>query len=471
MHRTIQELCTQYTNLTRSDIEIIIEKSKSLQLTADLTQANLFIDCPAKDGKHAIVVAEAKPAHAPSLYSKSVVGKYAYASFEPAVAFTHKTGKPMQRMRAITQEAKYVKQSVVPIQNEQGETIGSLIMEEDVSEQVQHENKVKTLSETNEQLSQTLIGLTDQDSIISNMIQESLLLLDPKGRILYYNSCAGCLIKELAGKTEMLGTSIHDHLPFIKNVYEETESILQQEVTVGKKVLEVKQIILVTQRQITGILVVIRDLTELREKERQLMVKSAVIQEIHHRVKNNLQTVSSLLRLQMKRGGGPEGIQQSLNRISSIAAVHEELLESSKIDEVEIKQLIERIGQMSIQSRMCADAEVSIAFHGGEMYLKSDVAVSLALTINELIQNGLKHAFQQRTQGNIHIHFSEVQGHFEVVVEDDGVGYSASSPSSLGLDIVNTIVCHDLAGTFNIQKTRSGTKAIITFPLKEVEAV
>ncbi|RZT21430.1 sensor histidine kinase [Fictibacillus sp. BK138] len=471
MHRTIQELCTQHTNLTMSDIEIIIEKSKSLQLTADLTQANLFIDCPANDGKHAIVVAEAKPANAPSLYSKSVVGKYAYASFEPAVAFTHKTGKPMKRMRAITQEAKYVKQSVVPIKNGRGETIGSLIMEEDVSEQVQHEKKVKVLSETNEQLSQTLIGLTEQDSIISNMIQESLLLLDSKGKILYFNSCAGCLIKELDGKAEILGTFIHERLPFIKGIYENSEGILQQEVNVGKKVLEVKQIVLVNQRQITGILVVIRDLTELREKERQLMVKSAVIQEIHHRVKNNLQTVSSLLRLQMKRGGGPEGIQQSLNRISSIAAVHEELLESSKIDEVEIKQLIERIGQMSIGSRMCADADVSIDFHGEEMYLKSDVAVSLALTINELIQNCLKHAFKQQHQGKIRIYFSNMQDHFEVVVEDDGIGYSSSTQTSLGLDIVTTIVCHDLTGTFSIEKTNSGTKAVITFPLKEVEAV
>ncbi|WP_408009237.1 histidine kinase N-terminal domain-containing protein [Pseudalkalibacillus sp. A8] len=470
---TIKELCIEYTDLSESDIEIIIETSKSLQLTADITQANMFIDCPTKDGKHAIVIAEAMPTKASSLYTSSVVGKFAYSSFEPAVVYTHKTGKPMTRKRAITQEAKYVKQSVTPIKNKDGRTIRSLIMEEDISEQVDHENKMKALSKTTEQLSQTLIGLTEKDSIISNMIQESLLLLDPKGVIVYYNSCAGYLVEEMSGVKESIGTPVNVLLPFLKNIISKTDEIVQEEVSVENKVFEVKQIRLMNKRNLTGTLLVIRELTELRQKERELMVKSAVIQEIHHRVKNNLQTISSLLRLQMKRGGPKAKIhlQESLNRISSIAAVHEELLESSNIDKVEIKQLIERIGQMLIRNRLCTEKDISMQFHGKEMCMNSDTAVSLALTLNELIQNCLKHAFQGMEKGTIEVRFIGSETTLEVEVEDDGIGYSPSSKSSLGHDIVNTIVNHDLAGMFSIKQTSKGTKATVTFPLKEVDTL
>jgi two-component sensor histidine kinase len=474
---SITTICTEYTNLTGEDIQEIYDLATNIQMIADLAQANIFIDCPTKDHQHAIVVAEAIPSITPSLYTMPVVGKFAYESYEPAVILTHKTGKPTIRNRAITQEGKSVKQSVVPIKNKLGATIGSLIMEQDISEQIHHENRLKELSQTTEQLSQTLIGLTDQESIISDMIQESLFLLEVDGRIMYANSCAINLVVEMEGTGEIVGSPIVDHLPFLQNIDFEADDVLFKEITAEKKVFVIKRISLRNEDKQTGVLLLIRDLTELREKERQLMVKSAVIKEIHHRVKNNLQTVASLLRLQMKRGVPKESLsyfQESLNRILSIATVHEVLCNSG-LDDIEILELMKRIGHMLVRNRECIETDVTISFEGEGQMMKSDKAISLALLINELVQNSLKHAFRGREKGEIKVCFiregskkglaEESSDHLVVKVIDNGLGYSMSDKPSLGLDIVNTIIEHDLSGQFQIRSMGQGTEAVVRFPL------
>ncbi|WP_257351016.1 sensor histidine kinase [Pseudalkalibacillus decolorationis] len=465
--RSIEQLCQQHTTLSKTDIEIICKMSETLQHTADLSQANLFIDCPVKDGEHAIVVAEAAPQTVPSLYQTSVIGKFAYQSFEPAVAYTHQTGKPATRKRAITQEGQVVKQSVVPIKNKERNVIGSLILEQDVSEQVYHENKLKALSQTTEQLSETLLGLTEKDSIISDTIQESLFLIDPNRTVVYANVRGLHLAAEMVGVEEVIGIPITTICPFLDGITFSNEIVSLKEVTVDKKVFELKRICL---KKNQGILLIIRDLTDLRNKERELMVKSAVIKEMHHRVKNNLQTVASLLRLQKRNvPGESQGyFQESLNRILSIAAVHEELLAAENdLEEIEIQQLLKRIGNMLIRNK--GYLNISIEFSGESIVLKSDKAVSLALIFNELIQNCVKHAFSGSVEGIVVVHFSDSDGWIEMVVQDDGIGFNPNGNQTLGLTIVEEITNHDLKGGFSIAKgTEKGTRASIRFPVNGV---
>src|SRR5690606_3773130 len=127
--------------------------------------------------------------------------------------------------------------------------------------------------------------------------------------------------------------------------------LLVKELKMMKKVFRVKKISLQVEGKSNGTFIILKDLTELREKEREIAVKSVAIREIHHRVKNNLQTVASLLRLQMRRGVPEESkvhFVESLNRISSIASVYEIILSSSGVDEVDIYSLIEKIGNMLV---------------------------------------------------------------------------------------------------------------------------
>ncbi|MEH7520211.1 histidine kinase N-terminal domain-containing protein, partial [Priestia megaterium] len=143
---SLNSLCRLHTNLAEVDIQKIDEVAKNLPLIADLNRANVFIDCLTKEGQHAVVVAEAAPETAPSVYERPVAGKFVYEAFEPAVFYTLQNGKPMSLNRALTQEGKTVEQSVVPIKGFNNRVIATLIMEKDISEVVERQEKMKTLS-------------------------------------------------------------------------------------------------------------------------------------------------------------------------------------------------------------------------------------------------------------------------------------------------------------------------------------
>jgi two-component sensor histidine kinase len=473
-NNSVEELCALHTNLSDEDVQKVKEMAVNLPLIADLNKANVFIDCPTKEGKHAIVVAEAAPTTANSVYKKPVVGKFAYEAFEPSVFFTLRTGKPMFLNRALTQEGKTVDQSVVPIKGSHNRVIGTLIMEKDISEQLISQHKMEALSEATETLSEILIGMTENKSIIPEVIEEALFFIDPAGKIIYSNPAATNLIQEIG---ERRSSNIHNSLihyfPSIQHILENPEELLIEEIKIYGKIFQVKKIQLGQQEKPTGTFVIFKNITELREKERELIVKSVAIREIHHRVKNNLQTVASLLRLQMRRGLPEESkvhFVESLNRIASIASVYEIILSSSSVDEVDIYSLIEKIGNMLVYEAELDQKQIQISYSGPQLLIHSSKAVSVALVINELIQNCVKHAFLYTTEGTIEVRFQEKD--FEIIIDvlDNGAGYSPNAKPSLGLDIVKMMIEHDLSGHFKIERAEKGTIASVKFPL-EKEAV
>lgn len=468
--QVIRQLCLKYTNLQEQDLKIIENVVQNLQLTADLTKANIFIDCLMKEGKHAVVIAEASPTTSKSLYTEPVVGKFAYEAFEPAVFYCLRTGKHMFLNRAITQEGKVVEQSVVPIKGTQNQVIAALIMEKDISEKLKYEDELTQLTKTTQMLSEILIGVAENSPSISELMEEALFFLEPKnGELLYFNPSAINMVNEICQLDCTVGETITTYFPQIKDIVFSEEDILMKEIVLHKKVFEVKKVNLKKGAQLSGILIIFRDITELREKERALIVKSVAIREIHHRVKNNLQTVASLLRLQMRSvpDESKNYFIDSLNRILSIASVYEIMLSSSQIDEVDIYQLIKKIGNMLVYDGELREAKITIEYEGKSLFVQSQIAISIALVVNELITNCLKHAFKGTENGKINIVFKQNQDNVVVNVIDNGVGYSPKTKSSLGLDIVKMIVEHDLSGQFSISGTDRGTTATLKFPLNK----
>jgi GAF domain-containing protein len=215
-----------------------------------------------------------------------------------------------------------------------------------------------------------------------------------------------------------------------------------------------------------ALLTTVANQTALAIENARLVTNAAVVREMHHRIKNNLQSVAMLLRLQMD-GDRPisarEVLHDSVNRILSIAAVHE-VLSQRGFRQVDVKDVLERVGRAVAHNMQRPDLDVEVEVVGDEVSLPSQAATSLALAVNELMQNALEHAFTGRDQGRVEVVLRRTQGELAIEVRDDGVGLSEGSPRRLGLEIVETLVLEDMKGTWSLT-TNKGTVARITIPI------
>jgi GAF domain-containing protein len=210
--------------------------------------------------------------------------------------------------------------------------------------------------------------------------------------------------------------------------------------------------------------------TALAIENTRLITNAAVVREMHHRIKNNLQTVAMLLRMQEAQEDNrstAEVLRSSTARILSIASVHE-VLSRQGFRLVDIKQVAERIVRLTSQNMLRPDLKASIAVEGESILLPSRPATSLALVVNELLQNAIEHAFPGRSEGQVRILFGRIPEGAFVEVTDDGVGFpEGESAPRLGLEIVRTLVRDDLCGTMDIHSSPSGTQVILHIPRME----
>ena len=235
---------------------------------------------------------------------------------------------------------------------------------------------------------------------------------------------------------------------------------MRMEVDAGGATVLLRTLPLVVHGASAGAAVLIRDITEVKRRDRALISKDATIREIHHRVKNNLQTVAALLRLQARRTANAEGREaliESVRRVSSIALVHDAL--SMSVDEqVNLDEVIDRI--LPIMNDVASvDRPIRINRVGDLGVLDSDRATALIMVITELVQNAIEHAFDPTAQeGSVTIRAERSARWLDVVVHDDGrglpEGFSLEKSDSLGLQIVRTLVSAELDGTLGMRRGR-----------------
>ena len=221
-----------------------------------------------------------------------------------------------------------------------------------------------------------------------------------------------------------------------------------------------------------GALLLMQDVTELRRRDRQIMSKDATIREIHHRVKNNLQTVAALLRLQARRVGVPAArtaLEESMRRVQSIALVHETL--SVSVDEaVNFDEVVDRLLGM-LSDITGSDQRVTMTRDGSFGEVPAEIATALVLVLTEVVQNAVEHGFPDERSGSVTVAATRSRGRLEVRVSDDGVGippgFSGLAPERLGLQIVQTLMSAELAGSVEFRRSspEGGTEAMLSMPL------
>ncbi len=466
---TIKGLCAKHTNLTEEDIKILETMALQIPHTSEMTGTDIFIDAPLKDGIDAIVLAWACPGNQ-SLYGHSVVGELALATSEPAVYRTLKTGETCRNVRGVSQEGIPIAQTVVAIRNTTQDVIGTLIMERDISEELRQEEQVEFLTQTAERLSNTLMYLSMTGSQFENWVGNGIFVLNKHSKITYVNKKASEIYQQYHG-FEALG---HDFLFTMFNcstLNELLENLKNPaEFCILNKSYLFESYPLVTYGDLSGCVISFRDITDLRKKEQELSAKSTVIREIHHRVKNNLQNVAALLRLQMRRSDldvVKAEFSASINRIISIAMVHD-VFACQNCDSVDLKELSQRILSSLLESSMSPDQSIMAQVEGQNLHLPSFQAVPLALVINELLTNSFKHGVRFLEKGVIIVSITEQGEDIVLTVSDNGPDptkpFDQVKQRRLGLQIVDSLVKEQLGGDSRMERIDGMTIATVSFP-------
>jgi two-component system, sensor histidine kinase PdtaS len=252
-------------------------------------------------------------------------------------------------------------------------------------------------------------------------------------------------------------------------------SSMRMEVDAGGAAVLLRTLPLVVHGKAVGAGVLIRDVTEVKRRDRALLSKDATIREIHHRVKNNLQTVAALLRLQARRTNNAEGREaliESVRRVSSIALVHD-ALSMSVDEEVNLDEVVDRIIPImnDVAAPVNMDTPIRINRVGELGVLDADRATALIMVITELVQNAIEHAFDPSTQqGCVTIRAERSARWLDVVVHDDGrglpEGFSLEKSDRLGLQIVRTLVSAELDGSLGMHEVSTGgTDVVLRVPI------
>ena len=319
----------------------------------------------------------------------------------------------------------------------------------------------------------------------SPRVGDGLIRLDPAGEVAFASPNALSAYHRMGYAAELVGTRLAQLTrELISDPFDAKEiSQLIREAVDGRPSLRIeaeargatvlfRALPLRPRGDPAGALVLVRDVTEVRRRDRALLSKDATIREIHHRVKNNLQTVAALLRLQARRTSAPEARQaldEAVRRVASIALVHETL--STSLDErVDIDEVVDRVIPMLTEVAI-TENRVAVRREGTFGVLAADRATPMVMVLTELVQNALEHAFEPGQGGEVVIGVTRSARHIDIVVSDDGrglpPGFSLERTDRLGLQIVRTLVESELRGSISLRRRdTTGTEAVLRVPLQ-----
>lgn len=341
-----------------------------------------------------------------------------------------------------------------------------------------------------------IVPQQNQDDLYKPLsYQDGIIIFDEAGIILYANEAASHLVDLLGFDRRLLGTSIYGgalKMSWVKQAIREHRGSIAEEIY-GDIIVEQTILPITGSSRTKRSFLFLKDKTALRRKEQELLVKNSVIKEIHHRVKNNLQTVAGLLRMEARRSDSEQvkkALQEGVSRIESMALVHE-VISHYEEDYIDLRTIAEELIRLLKRALLQADDVINCEYIGPPILLSSHRAGYISLILNELISNSFEHGFAlgrsallvKRTTAitddinnltSQNIPTLEIQGSIQsglitLRVSDNGQGlptdFDSIASSRLGLQIIKNLVTNELAGTFQIGPGDiKGTVVIIQFP-------
>lgn len=307
--------------------------------------------------------------------------------------------------------------------------------------------------------------------------QDGVIILDAAGRIMYANDMADDLYfvldKEAIEQRDIIGHTIV-HFPLVDEVMKTGRPAFSDEVS-ENMTLSAWGLPIISGGRVTRTVIVLTDVTAIREKERQILVKDSVIKEIHHRVKNSLNTIAGMLRMQARRSKDEdtkEALKRAVSRILGISKIHD-ILANQSGDQVDMDVLLDKICKLSVDSlALCA---VDVVREKGKrpLIVNSEKAVPLAIATNELIHNAIDHGFHKMPRGTLVVGTEIDHGRLHVYIKNNGHPLPedfSTRTFDLGLQIVRNLAEIELKGEFGLKNEDSMVVADIYCPLALMEA-
>ncbi len=486
---TLGELLAEHTMLPGNAVDHLHAVVGEWQLLADLSFAD-YLMWVARDDGALVCVAQCRPNTAPTVLITDAVGTLVAAGDLPLVTAAFTSGAigrgesdPPLRERGLNVEAVPVRYdnrvvAVLTHQTAVAERRTSSPLERaylDCAANLQHmltEGTFPNIGDLAMSRSSPRVG----DGFIRLDVDGVVVFASPNALSAYHRMG---LTSELEGHNLVAVTR-----PLISDPFEAQElaehiresltggASMRMEVDAGGAAVLFRTMPLVVHGAPAGAALLIRDVTEVKRRDRALLSKDATIREIHHRVKNNLQTVAALLRLQARRTNNAEGreaLMESVRRVASIAQVHE-ALSMSVDEEVNLDEVIDRI--LPIMNDVArVDTPIRIRREGALGVLDADRATALVMVVTELVQNAIEHAFDPSAKGGcVTIRAERSARWLDVVVHDDGRGlpdgFSLEKSDQLGLQIVRTLVSAELDGSLGMHDVPGGgTDVVLRVPI------
>jgi two-component sensor histidine kinase len=451
------------------------------QLLADLSFADLVLFVPDYEAQRFVVVAQMRPTTGPTAYQDDLVGAVVAAADHPQLLVAMSEGRICREGDPIWFAGIPVREEALPVRV--GGRIVAVVARATnlAAARTPSELEIAYLRSANELAQMLAEGRWPYPGEPAPeggpRVGDGLIRLDAEGLVSFASPNGLSAYRRLGHVGDLTGSSLAEITGALGGRLAaplgEPVAIIARgrtpgigDVQVGDVAVQLRALPLRPGGEHIGALVLVHDVTELRRRERALLTKDATIREIHHRVKNNLQTVAALLRLQARRMAVPEAreaLEESVRRVSSIAVVHETL--SGTLDEaMSFDEVADRVLAMVAEM---TDTPVAVSRVGSFGVLPAEVATPLAMALSELVHNAVEHGYDEGVRGRVEVVVecaSADRLHVEVV--DDGRGLPAefvmADSDRLGLQIVRTLVEGELGGRLTVsRRTSGGTVAAI----------
>ena len=448
-------LCQKYTDLTDGEIAHIESYNAILPALANAGEADVFIDCRTSTGRSAIVVCEAKPQTVPSNYERAILGMLIQWRDEPAVDRSFRLGVPTVGLRAVSMpEDRRIVQSVEPIFYRE-RLIAVLIYE-------------KPAPAAEDMVVRQGFGQDETAELdwagVSDGLDKAVIFLDGAGKVCGHNQSAAQLYRDMGYVGSLLGMPESN----IQPVAQAECDGRWHEASVVDRTLLCRRVPISRGSAKTALL--LRDITARRRLEQELAFQQTALRELRHRMKNSLQMLAGLARSRSYETADPAGAQTALRdmagRLLSLTATLDGVVQLSP-EKVSLLQVLERVRKYTLQTLLTPARDIVIRVWGEEAAVSADCAASVALVVNELLQNALKHAFPAGAAGEVSIRLQVQRPLCTVTVSDNGTGFrpEAGRPGGMGLELASTIVREKLLGEWAVETSAGGTR--ITFDFLE----